>query len=75
MAEITRDEFLAHMAHLSGGVAEIKDHLEKLNGRTRKAEESIAVLNDRATRGAVIATGAASAIAAVIEGVHIWLSR
>lgn len=72
---ISADEFERWMRLLQKDIQGVNDRLDTLNGRTRDVETKVAVLEDRAKRGAVIATGAATAVAALIEGVHVWLSK
>jgi hypothetical protein len=47
MAELSREEFLTHIAYVRGDVEEVKQHLLALNGRTRTAESKIAVLENQ----------------------------
>ena len=47
MADIGRSEFETWMEVLRGDIKGVHDRLDELNGRTRKAEQDIAVLKDR----------------------------
>jgi hypothetical protein len=53
MGDLTRDEFLVHVGYLREDIAEVKAHLGTLNGRTRMAENQIAVLHSRAAESEV----------------------
>lgn len=74
MATLTREEFLAHVEPLRAALHIIADRLDKLNDRTRSAEKSIAVLNDRASPVRAVAYGgsAGGIMLAVLEGMK-WL--
>lgn len=45
---LSRSEFLTHVGYLRDDVHAVHARLDVLNGRTRTAEQSIAVLHDRA---------------------------
>lgn len=79
MADISREEFTGWMQSLQASVSGVHEQLEKLNDRTRDAERSIAVLNDRAgpTAGhtAVYGAGSAGLIVSLIEGLKWWLGK
>lgn len=77
MGDLSREEFLTHIAYVRGDINEVKDHLAALNGRTRLVENKVAVLesqvetasqtgSDRTAR----VTGAGGALAAL--GALIW---
>lgn len=55
-------EILIHLEYLKAGVDAIGDRLDTLNGRTRKVEQDVAVLHDRADQS-VAATAANKATA------------
>ena len=74
---LDRDEFHYWMGLLREDIAEVKDHLSALNGRTRKAETDIAVLQDRATPKdtPARAAGAASLLATAATLFWQWVSK
>ena len=47
MSELSRDEFLLHMQLIRQDIAGVDNRLDVLNGRTRIAENAIAVLEGR----------------------------
>lgn len=63
-------------ARMDAGFGQINDRLDVLNGRTRTAEQKIAVLDDRAGAGkaAVTGAGAAGLLTAIVEGLK-WLAK
>lgn len=74
MPEISRDEFTSWMETLRTDIQGVHDRLDKLNDRTRSAEQRIAVLDDRASpaRAAVLGGGTGGLIIAMLEGMK-WL--
>ena len=64
MSELSRDEFLLHMQLIRQDIAGVDNRLDVLNGRTRIAENAIAVLEDRSNEGkaAGIKWGAVSGV-------------
>lgn len=87
MGELSREEFLVHMDLVRKDISGVHDRLDVLNGRTRRNEQDIAVLNDRAreepnedtgtrrrrgTKASLVGAGAAGAIYGVIEVLR-WL--
>lgn len=73
MAELSREVFLAHMDPLRADVAAVKEHLDKLNGRTRDAELKLAVLEDRGHPGAW-GGGLGALVVGLVEGIR-WLTK
>ena len=41
---LSRDEFIRHIDYVRADINEVKDHLDRLNGRTRTVESQLAVL-------------------------------
>lgn len=74
MAELSRDEFTRWMETLQEDIRGVHDRLDKLNDRTRTAEQRIAVLDDRAgpARAAAWGGGIGGLMVGVIEGLK-WL--
>ena len=75
---LTREEFLTHIEYVRTDVAELKDHLLRLNGRTGDVERDLAVLKDRAcTRGraAWVGGGLAGSMIGLIEAAKWWVSK
>lgn len=77
MADISREEFTGWMQTLRDDIAGVQDRLDKLNDRTRTAEQTIAVLGYRATVGqaAVYGGGSAGVVTGLIEGLKWWLGK
>lgn len=69
MADISRDEFHAWMEDIKAGIHGIHSRLDALNGRTRSAEQDIAVLRDRSN----ISKGSAAAWGGGISGLVVGL--
>ena len=55
-------EIFTHLEYIRDGIDGINERLDALNGRTRKVEQDVAVLHDRAEQGTE-ATAAAKASA------------
>lgn len=75
MAGSSADEIRVHLEYIRDGIDGINERLDALNGRTRKTETAIAVLQDRTTdtRAAKVAGskyGAAigAAVSAIVSG-------
>lgn len=49
---LSRTEFITHVTYIREDVAGVHERLDTLNGRTRKLENAVAVLNDRADKAA-----------------------
>jgi hypothetical protein len=54
-------EILVHLEYLRRGQDETNRHLAALNGRTRLAEQEIAILKDRADHAVALAAASATA--------------
>lgn len=66
MADISREELERLYQTLDAGFNGVHSRLDELNGRTRKAENAIAVLEDRG-HPAVWGGGIAGMVAAIAE--------
>lgn len=62
MADNTEEIIIVHLEYLRGGIDGINERLDALNGRTRKVEQDVAVLHDRADQ-AVVSANANKAVA------------
>ena len=69
MAELSRDEFLAHIEPLRRDIAELVRLQRDANGRIGKCEVRIAVLEDRSPNRAGVMGGTigASAVMGIVE--------
>jgi len=69
MADLTRDEFLAHIEPLRRDISELVTLQREANGRIGKCEVRIAVLEDRNPKrsGMVGGTLSASSLIAAVE--------
>jgi hypothetical protein len=47
---LSRTEFLTHVTYIREDVQGVHERLDTINGRTRKLENAVAVLNDRADK-------------------------
>lgn len=75
MAELSREEFLAHIEPLRADVAEVKQHLGRQNGRLADAERNIGILQDRSDDLKVsrwIDRGIGAAVAAFLGVKEFW---
>lgn len=72
---LSRAEFLAHMGYVRQDLAEVKDHLAQLNGRTREVETKIAILEvaePQASKAAAWGGGVGGVIVGVAEAAR-WI--
>lgn len=74
---LSREEFLAHIDYVRHDIAEVKEHVTRLNGRTGDLELDIAVLKGRLGTGPAVVwgSGAAGAVVGFIETVKWWLGK
>jgi hypothetical protein len=79
-------QILVHLEYLKSGQDETNRHLAALNGRTRMAEQEIAILKDRADHAVALAKASSSSsrsssakwsagIAALISGIIAGLMQ
>jgi|DEB0MinimDraft_3_1074331.scaffolds.fasta_scaffold44357_3 hypothetical protein len=74
MAELSRDEFLAHIEPLRCDISELVRLQREANGRIAKCEIRIAVLEDRSPNRAGIMAGTvgASIIVGIVEMLKLF---
>ena len=77
MGDLSREEFLAHVAPIREDIAEIMRLQREANGRVGKAEVRLAVLEDRSPGRVGVITGSigAGAIAIVWELLRYFAER
>lgn len=74
MADLSREEFIAHIDLVRSDVKATHERLDTLNDRTRKAEQAIAVLVDRG-HPAAWGGGIGGLMVGLLEGVRWMLGR
>ena len=75
MSELSREEFESWMHRLCDDIKAVQDRLDLMNGRTRRVESDVAVLQDRGTRdpGARWSAGLVGLAGVVMEVLHrVW---
>jgi hypothetical protein len=78
MAELSRDEFENWMRVLREDIQGVHERLDGLNGRTRRVENKVSVLEDRASAGrkeGAVAGGIAAVVVGAAELVRQWVIR
>ena len=70
--DVSRDEFYRAIQDVREDIAGVNMRLDTLNGRTRNAEQDIAVLKDRGARQALGAGGAGAGAGLVLAMVWEW---
>jgi hypothetical protein len=73
MADLSKDEFLAHIGPIRDDIKEIMMLQREQNGRVGKVETRIAVLEER-TPPSRVASGVSAVVSGVITGLGIWFS-
>jgi hypothetical protein len=65
-------QMLVHLEYLREGQDKTNAHLAVVNGRLGKAETEIAILNDRAAKGAVLSGAVGTFVGGVIIAAYQW---
>jgi hypothetical protein len=73
MADLSKDEFLAHIGPIRDDIKEIMMLQREQNGRVGRVETRVAVLEERTPPGKVSATVSAI-VSGVISGLGVWFS-
>lgn len=74
MADISREELDRLYQTLDAGFSGVHSRLDELNGRTRKAENAIAILEDRG-HPAAWGGGLGAVIVGIVEGARWMLGK
>lgn len=70
---LSKDEFLAHIAPIREDIAELVRLLREQNGRVGKMETRVAILEDRSPNR--VASGVSALVSGVITGIGMWLAN